>query len=264
MEQFKRSLMLLGEEKLNKLQNAHVLVVGIGGVGGYAAEFLARTGVGKLTIIDQDVIDSTNLNRQIIALNSTLNMPKVDAMKNRLLDINQNIQVNAIYQQLSADNAEILLGGGYDYIVDAIDSVKDKTDLILTANKLNIPIISALGTGNRLGIPSFSVKDIYKTTDDGLAKVLRKQLREKGIKSLEVVISDQKPCDLVVKYENERNIGSMVHFPAMCACVIVGHLIEKLTNWLICLWKRKLCIIIKNKVNYGKKYNIKRSKNWRS
>lgn len=235
MEQLKRSLMLLGEEKLNKLLNSHVLVVGVGGVGGYVAEFLTRTGVGRLTLIDQDVVDLTNLNRQIIALHSTLNLPKVEVMKSRLLDINPKVQVETIYENLNGNNAEKLLSGGFNYIVDAIDSPKDKADLILTAKKLNIPIISALGTGNRKGIPSFAVKDIYKTTDDGLAKVLRKLLRERNVESLDVVISDQKPSELAVKYENERNIGSIVHYPAMCACVISGYLIEKLTNWWNCL-----------------------------
>ena len=230
MEQFKRSLMLLGEEKLNKLFNSHILVVGVGGVGGYVAEFLARTGVNRLTLIDQDVVDLTNLNRQIIALHSTINLPKVEVMKNRLLDINSNIEVNTIYENINANNAEKLLNGNFDYIVDAIDSPKDKADLILTAKKLNIPIISALGTGNRMGIPSFTVKDVYKTADDGLAKVMRKLLRERKVERLDVVISDQKPNELAVKYENERNIGSIVHFPAMCACVISGYIIEKLTN----------------------------------
>lgn len=230
MEQFKRSLMLLGEEKLNKLFNSHILVMGVGGVGGYVAEFLARTGVNRLTLIDQDVVDLTNLNRQIIALHSTINLPKVEVMKNRLLDINPNIEVNTIYENINANNAEKLLNGNFDYIVDAIDSPKDKADLILTAKKLNIPIISALGTGNRMGIPSFTVKDVYKTADDGLAKVMRKLLRERKVERLDVVISDQKPNELAVKYENERNIGSIVHFPAMCACVISGYIIEKLTN----------------------------------
>lgn len=230
MKQFKRSLMLLGEEKLNKLFNSHILVVGVGGVGGYVAEFLARTGVNRLTLIDQDVVDLTNLNRQIIALHSTINLPKVEVMKNRLLDINPNIEVNTIYENINANNAEKLLNGNFDYIVDAIDSPKDKADLILTAKKLNIPIISALGTGNRMGIPSFTVKDVYKTADDGLAKVMRKLLRERKVERLDVVISDQKPNELAVKYENERNIGSIVHFPAMCACVISGYIIEKLTN----------------------------------
>ena len=230
MEQFKRSLMLLGEEKLNKLFNSHILVVGVGGVGGYVSEFLARTGVNRLTLIDQDVVDLTNLNRQIIALHSTINLPKVEVMKNRLLDINPNIEVNTIYKNVNANNAEKLLNGNFDYIVDAIDSPKDKADLILTAKKFNIPIISALGTGNRMGIPNFTVKDVYKTADDGLAKVMRKLLRERKVERLDVVISDQKPNELAVKYENERNIGSIVHFPAMCACVISGYIIEKLTN----------------------------------
>ena len=230
MEQFKRSLMLLGEEKLNKLYNSHVLIVGVGGVGGYVAEFLVRTGVGKLTILDKDVVDVTNLNRQIIALNSTLGEPKVEVMKKRLLDINPNLKINCIFDNINGENAEKFLDFKYDYVVDAIDSPKDKADLIKTAKSLNLPIISALGTGNRKGIPNFSVKDVYKTTDDGLAKVLRKLLRERNVDFLDVVISDQKPNELAVKYENERNIGSLVHFPAMCACVICGYIIEKLTN----------------------------------
>lgn len=232
MEQFNRTIMLLGNENFNKLQNSHVLIVGVGGVGGYVAEFLVRTGVGNLTIIDQDTIDITNINRQIIATNSTLNMPKVEAFKNRLLDINSNLNLFCLHNKLQENNvSEILKTNKFDIIVDAIDSVKDKVSLICCAKQMNIPIISALGAGNRVGIPIYEIKDIFKTSDDGLARVLRKKLRENNIQNLDVAYSPVKPVNPIKNNVNgERNIGSLVYFPASCAAVISAYVIEKLIN----------------------------------
>ena len=232
MEQFNRTIMLLGNENFNKLQNSHVLIVGVGGVGGYVAEFLVRTGVGNLTIVDQDTIDITNLNRQIIATNSTLNMPKVEAFKNRLLDINNKLNLFCLHNKLQENNVnEILHTNKFDIIVDSIDSVKDKVSLICCAKQMNIPIISALGAGNRVGIPNYEIKDIFKTSDDGLARVLRKKLRENNIQNLDVAYSPVKPVNPVKTNVNgERNIGSLVYFPASCASVISAYVIEKLIN----------------------------------
>lgn len=232
MEQFKRTKMLLGEEKFNKLNKSHVLIVGVGGVGGYVAEFLVRTGVGNITIVDQDVVDITNLNRQVIATNSTLNKPKVLAFKDRLLDINNKLNIKTIFEQLDKNNVEqVLLSDKFDYVIDAIDSTKDKIELICNAKKLNLPIISALGAGNRVGIPNYEIKDIYKTSDDGLARVLRKSLRERGIESLDVAITFVKPIKPAIENdEGQRNIGSLVFFPASCASVISSFVVEKLTN----------------------------------
>lgn len=232
MEQFKRTIMLLGEDKFEKLNKSHILVVGVGGVGGYVAEFLVRTGVGNITIVDQDVVDITNLNRQIIATNSTLNMPKVEALKARLLDINKNLKINCIYERVSDENVqEILKLDHFDYVIDAIDSTKDKISLISNSKRLNLPIISALGAGNRTGLPNYEVKDIYKTSDDGLARVIRKALRENEIASLDVAISTIKPVKPVQENDaGQRNIGSLVYFPASCAAVISSYVVEKLTN----------------------------------
>ena len=232
MEQFKRTIMLLGNEKFQKLYNSHVLVVGVGGVGGYVAEFLVRTGVDNITIVDQDVVDITNLNRQVIASHSTLNEPKVDAFKLRLLDINPKLNIKCIHERISEKNCQqILLSDKFDYVIDAIDSTKDKINLICQAKELNIPIISALGAGNRIGIPNYEIKDIYNTSDDGLARVMRKALREHKIESLDVGITNVKPVKPAVENDaGQRNIGSLVYFPACLAAVISSFVVEKLTN----------------------------------
>lgn len=232
MEQFKRTIMLLGKEKFQKLYNSHVLIVGVGGVGGYVAEFLVRTGVNNLTIVDQDVVDVTNLNRQVIATHSTINTPKVNAFKARLLDINPKLNINCIHERVSDKNSEqILLSDKFDYVVDAIDSTKDKIDLICKAKNLKIPIVSALGAGNRIGTPNYEIKDIYKTSDDGLARVMRKSLREHGVESLDVGITNVKPVKPTVENDaGQRNIGSLVYFPATLASVISSFVVEKLTN----------------------------------
>jgi tRNA A37 threonylcarbamoyladenosine dehydratase len=182
---------MLGEQALLSLQNAKVLVVGVGGVGGYTVEALARSGVGSLTLIDGDTVAISNINRQIVALHSTLGRYKVDVMRERILDINPLIKVNAL-NIYYAEDTDIDLSE-YDYIVDAIDSVKAKLLLIKKAKEVGVPIISCMGAGNKLSATSFRVADIYSTSSCPLAKAVRRGLKDIGIDSLKVVYSIEPP-----------------------------------------------------------------------
>ena len=227
MKQFDRSILLLGEENFDLIAKSNVLVVGVGDVGGYVAEFLVRTGVQNITIVDFDVIDETNLNRQIIALKNNVGKVKVDELKRRLLAINNNLNIIAINQKVTKDNVEdILTSQKFNYVIDAIDSKINKADLIACAKQKNIPIISSMGAGNRLGIPQFEIKDIYNTQDDGLAKVMRKLLRERNVKSLNVCVCKQPSV------KTSGKIGSVVYFPACAAAIICGYVVEELKNVL--------------------------------
>ena len=171
---------LIGQDGLEKLIGKSVLIVGIGGVGGYVAEMLARCGIGRVGIMDFDVVDISNINRQIIALNSNIGECKTDVMKARILDINPDCEVVAINSRFNADSATVL-DGGWNYVVDAIDSFEDKVVLICLAKERGLNIVSAMGAGNRIKPCTFEITDIYKTSYDALAKKLRKTLREKGI-----------------------------------------------------------------------------------
>lgn len=186
-----RTSLMLGEQALLSLQNAKVLVVGVGGVGGYTVEALARSGVGSLTLIDGDTVAISNINRQIVALHSTLGRYKVDVMRERILDINPLIKVNAL-NKYYAEDTDIDLST-YDYIVDAIDSVKAKLLLIKKAKEVGVPIISCMGAGNKLSATSFRVADIYSTSSCPLAKAVRRGLKDIGIDSLKVVYSIEPP-----------------------------------------------------------------------
>ena len=186
-----RTSLMLGEQALLSLQNAKVLVVGVGGVGGYTVEALARSGVGSLTLIDGDTVAISNINRQIVALHSTIGRYKVDVMRERILDINPLIKVNAL-NIYYAEDTDIDLSA-YDYIVDAIDSVKAKLLLIKKAKEVGVPIISCMGAGNKLSATSFRVADIYSTSSCPLAKAVRRGLKDIGIDSLKVVYSIEPP-----------------------------------------------------------------------
>ena len=186
-----RTSLMLGEQALLSLQNAKVLVVGVGGVGGYTVEALARSGVGSLTLIDGDTVAISNINRQIVALHSTLGRYKVDVMRERVLDINPLIKVNAL-NKYYAEDTDIDLST-YDYIVDAIDSVKAKLLLIKKAKEVGVPIISCMGAGNKLSATSFREADIYSTSSCPLAKAVRRGLKDIGIDSLKVVYSIEPP-----------------------------------------------------------------------
>ena len=193
---FSRTELLLGEEALAKLAASHVAVFGVGGVGSFTVEGLARCGIGKLTLVDDDCICLTNLNRQLPATTKTIGRPKVEVMRERILDINPKAEV-AIHQKFYLpDSADELLTGGYDYIVDAVDTVTAKIDLIVRAKERSIPIISSMGAGNKLDPTAFEVSDIADTTDCPLARVVRRELRKRGISSVKVVYSREKPLPL--------------------------------------------------------------------
>ncbi|NLK90490.1 MAG: tRNA threonylcarbamoyladenosine dehydratase [Clostridiales bacterium] len=202
MHPFSRTELLIGTKGLEKLKNSTVAVFGIGGVGSFAAEALARSGVYEIILIDDDNICLTNINRQIHALHSTVGKSKVETMKARILDINPKAEVTIYREFYSSKNAEKLLSDDYDYVIDAIDTVDSKLDLIERCKKYNIPIISSMGMGNKLDPTKLEVSDIYDTSVCSLAKVMRKQLRKRGIKDLKVVYS--KEC--------VRGTGDLSHF----------------------------------------------------
>ncbi len=220
---FNRTELLLGKDAMSKLASAKVIVFGVGGVGGYVCEMLTRSGVGHLTIVDFDKVDVTNINRQIIATTSTIGCSKVQAMATRLLDINPDIQVTIMQTKYSADNYEQFCLQDYDYVVDAIDIVTDKIHLIVQCHKLGVRCISAMGAGNRKYIPHFEVADVYSTHDDGLAKIIRKKLRENNIEHHLVVFSADKRENV-----SSDTIASIAYYPAMCGCVLSAQVINDL------------------------------------
>lgn len=217
----RRTEILLGE-KIEKLKKANVIVFGVGGVGGYVVEMLVRSGVGNITIVDFDRVDISNKNRQIIALDSTIGMSKVIAMRDRICDINKDCNVKAIDDKLNPENLDNFFLDGYDYVIDAIDMVTSKLALIKYCKDRGIPIISAMGAGNRIGTPKFEVADIYKTYNDGLAKVMRSGLRKLGVSHHNVCFTSN------IATPNGDTIGSIAYYPAMCGCVLSSFVIEEL------------------------------------
>ncbi len=216
-----RTELLLGKENIEKISKSHVTIVGTGGVGGYVALFLARAGISKFTIIDFDKITPSNINRQAVAFTDTIGLDKVKVLKDMILKINPDAQIDAVNERLCEENVTNLVKNN-TFVVDAIDSVKDKVALICYCKKNNINIISAMGAGNRFDSPIFTVVDIEKTHDDGLAKAVRKRLRELGIKGLDVAISYSKPQKF------DKIIGSISYYPPACACVIASYVINKI------------------------------------
>lgn len=214
---------LIGQDGLEKLIGKSVLIVGIGGVGGYVAEMLARCGIGRVGIMDFDVVDISNINRQIIALNSNIGECKTDVMKARILDINPDCEVVAINSRFNADSATVL-DGGWNYVVDAIDSFEDKVALICLAKERGLNIVSAMGAGNRIKPCTFEITDIYKTSYDALAKKLRKTLREKGITKLDVCYTKE-PVESV-----SQGVGSISYVVAECGIKTAGFVIDRLLS----------------------------------
>lgn len=193
LNQFSRTELLLGKEAMDILQNARVAVFGVGGVGGYAAEALARSGVGTIDLVDDDQVCLTNLNRQIIALTSTVGRNKVDVMKERILDINPHANVNAHKCFFLPETKNEFDFSKYSYVVDAVDTVTAKIELVMQAKSVNVPIISSMGAGNKLNPAEFEVADIYKTSVCPLAKVMRRELKKRNVKCLKVVYSKETP-----------------------------------------------------------------------
>ena len=219
---YSRTELLIGKDKLQKIKDAKVIVFGVGGVGGHVCEMLIRAGVQNLTIVDFDVVDKTNLNRQIIALNSTIGKSKVEIMKARLLDINPSANIIAIDKMYTEENSAEFFKESYDYVIDAIDTVKHKVHLIKTAKDMGLNIVSAMGAGNRYQIPKFEVEDLFRTHNDGLAKVLRKQLKSVGVSDLKVVYTHQDT------FANGGQVGSIAYYPAMCGCVLSAYVINEI------------------------------------
>jgi tRNA A37 threonylcarbamoyladenosine dehydratase len=222
-EQFSRTERLIGTEALEKLKNAHVAVFGIGGVGGYVVEALARTGVGELTLVDSDTVAPSNLNRQIVALHSTLGCPKVEAAKKRVLDINPDIKVHAKEIFYLPETAGEFDFSTYDYIVDAIDTVSGKMELILRAKAAGVPIICSMGAGNKWDPTAFEIADIYKTSVCPLAKVMRSLCRKNGIDRLKVVYSKEPPLK---DNSGDRSPASVIFPPAAAGLAIAAEVVR--------------------------------------
>ena len=225
-----RSRLLLGDEAIEKLAASRVIVFGAGGVGGYVIEALARTGVGYIEIVDNDTVNVTNINRQIIATRHTVGEYKVDAFKKRIEEINPKIEVKTNKTFYLPETASEFNLADYDYIVDAIDTVAGKIFLIEEANKANTPIISSMGAGNKVNPAAFEVADIYKTSVCPLAKVMRRELKKRGIKSLKVVYSKEEAKKIPRDENGEKVVGSVAFVPSVVGMIIAGEVIMDLVK----------------------------------
>lgn len=230
-ERFSRTELLIGSESMEKLKNAHVCIFGVGGVGGYVCEALARSSVGALTLVDNDTVSESNINRQIFALTSTVGMMKTTAAKLRLTDINPEIKImerNMFYLPETADEIDLTQ---FDYVVDAIDTVTAKIYLAQKCDELNIPLISSMGTGNKLDPTQFEVTDIYKTSVCPLARVMRTELKKRGVKKLKVVYSKEQPQNKVADSQNGRHSpGSCAFVPSVAGLIIASSVVNDLTQ----------------------------------
>ncbi|MBQ6004703.1 MAG: tRNA threonylcarbamoyladenosine dehydratase [Selenomonadaceae bacterium] len=229
---FQRLKLLIGEENFSKLNASTVAIFGVGGVGSFAVEALARSGIGHLILIDRDNIDATNINRQIHALNSTVGKSKVEVMRERILDINPAAQVDTIQKFfLPGENVEDFFICRYDYVVDAIDTLTAKIFLVEECNRRGIKIISSMGAGNKLDATRFKVSDIFQTSVDPVAKIMRKKFRERGIKNLKVVWSDEMPKKQC-KMRNAQcvMIGSTAFVPSVAGLILAGEVVKDLAG----------------------------------
>ncbi|MGN1136731.1 MAG: ThiF family adenylyltransferase [Oscillospiraceae bacterium] len=232
-DQFSRTKLIFGEEAMKKLANARVAVFGVGGVGGFAVEALARSGVGALDIIDNDTVALTNLNRQIIALHSTIGEYKVDVAAKRVLDINPEIKLKAYKTFFTPETADEFDFSEYDYVIDAIDTVTGKIELVMKAKAANTPIICSMGAGNKLDPTAFEVADIYKTSVCPLARVMRYELKKRGVKHLKCVYSREQPITPLPTDEasgKRQTPGSCAFVPSVAGLIIAGEVIKDLIN----------------------------------
>lgn len=235
LNQFSRTELILGKENVNKIRQSKVAVFGLGGVGSFVVEGLARAGVENFILIDNDKISITNLNRQLFALNSTIGKNKVDVAKARILDINPNAKVE-IHKEFVIDNFDNILDKSTNYIVDAIDTISAKINLVQKAKEINVPIISSMGTGNKLDPTKLEVTDIKKTSICPVAKILRKELKNRNIDKLKVVYSTETPIlpnkevqkEYIEYGENERTPGSVSFVPSVAGLIIAGEVIRDL------------------------------------
>ena len=237
LNQFSRTELIFGSEAMEKLKNSRVAVFGIGGVGGHTVEALVRSGIGEIDLIDDDEICLTNINRQIFATLSTVGKSKVEVARDRLLDINPHCKVNVHQKFYCPETANEFNFADYDYVVDAIDTVTGKIELVMQAKKTSTPIISSMGAGNKIDPTAFEVADIFKTSVCPLAKVMRYELRKRGIKHLKVVYSKEQPIipfeisDAETKGTSERKApGSNAFVPSVVGLIIAGEVIKDLTS----------------------------------
>ena len=249
LNEFSRTELLFGKEAMEHLSECRVAIFGIGGVGGYVCEALARSGVGAFDLIDNDKVCLTNINRQIIATRKTVGQYKVDVMRERILDINPEAEVNTYKCFFLPENSSDFPFDKYDYVVDAIDTVTAKIELVMQCQKSGVPIMSSMGAGNKLDPTQFRVADIYKTRMDPLAKVMRRELKKRGVKNLKVVYSEEEPVrpiggmaisnhtDSICPPETERPSagkrdipGSTAFVPSVAGLIIAGEVIKDLTR----------------------------------
>ncbi len=249
LTQFSRTQLLLGEDSMERLKNARVAVFGVGGVGGFVCEALVRSGVGAFDLIDDDKVCLTNLNRQIIATRKTVGQYKADVMRDRMIEINPDVDVRVHKCFFLPENADEFPFSEYDYVVDAVDTVTAKIELVMKCQKEGIPIISSMGAGNKLEASAFRLADIYKTKMCPLAKVMRHELKKRGVKKLKVVYSEEKPTrpleDMSIscrtncicppgaqhKCTERRDIpGSVAFVPSVAGLIIAGEVVKDLTG----------------------------------
>ena len=227
-EEFSRLELLIGQEAMSRLTRKRVAVFGIGGVGGHVAEALARSGVGALDLIDKDTVDVTNLNRQIVALHSTIGKSKVDVMKERILDINPECQVHAyqcFYLPETKDDFDFFQ---YDYVVDAVDTVTAKIQLVMEAKRCKTPLISSMGTGNKMNPAAFEVADLYQTSVCPLARVMRRELKKRGISQLKVVYSREEAIHPDFPEGEEVVPGSNAFVPSVAGLILASEVVKDL------------------------------------
>lgn len=229
--EFTRTELLIGKTGVEKLKNSKVIVYGIGGVGSYVVEALARAGIGHIVIVDFDKVDITNINRQLLATHSTIGKDKIEVMKERILDINPNAMVEAYKPDEIENGEESLINNSVTYVVDAIDTITNKIKLIERANKENVKIISATGAANKLDPTAFEVADIYKTSMCPVCKILRKELKQRGIKHLKVVYSKETPIKpKIEETTNERVLGSISFVPSIAGLIIASQVVKEIIN----------------------------------
>lgn len=232
MEQFSRTQLLLGKSAMERLAECRVAVFGIGGVGGYVCEALVRSGIGTFDLIDKDEVCMSNINRQIIATTKTVGRYKTEVMKERMLDINPEVVVNCHECFFLPENAEDFPFDKYDYVIDAVDTVTAKIELVMQCQKHNVPIISSMGAGNKLDPSAFKVADIYKTNIDPLARVMRREMKKRGVKKLKVVYSEEAPLSPIEEERIGRKVtpGSTAFVPSVAGLIIAGEVVKDLTK----------------------------------
>ena len=235
LSEFSRTELLLGSQSIKKLNKVRVAIFGIGGVGGYVAEALARSGIGSFDLIDKDTVSLTNINRQIIALHSTIGQAKVEVMKDRILDINPKAKVITHQCFFLPQNKDDFDFKQYDYVIDAVDTVTAKLAIILAAKEAGIPVISSMGAGNKLNPCAFEITDIYKTSVCPLARVMRQECKKRGIKELKVLYSKEKPLqpnvddDTIIEKKGSSNApGSCAFVPSVAGLIIAAQVIKDL------------------------------------